>query len=184
MTDLPQKDSPPLAYALQWLEHRKDMVMVGVPALQPGAGQDFLREHLQLTAMSDVFGMMWVIENARAGWDEARIALRELQIKFMHSNKEPPALLKAYIMEILKEPSGRSRGRRKSKNVLQDICFVALVADLVKQFALDPTRKTNSQHCNSACDYVAVAINRTRWLGRSVNYKAVEAVWLRWSVRL
>ena len=38
-TTLPQVSPPALTYALQWLEDRKHMVMFGVPALQPGAGE-------------------------------------------------------------------------------------------------------------------------------------------------
>ena len=52
MTNLPQVSAPALAYALQWLEDRKDMVLFGVPALQPIAGENFLRQHFQLIAMS------------------------------------------------------------------------------------------------------------------------------------
>ena len=100
MTQLPQKDPPP-AYALQWLEERKDLNIAGVAALQPGAGKDFVRQHFQLIAMSGALGMMWVIDNARAGWDEADAALRELAIELMH-RKQCPALLESYAMEALR----------------------------------------------------------------------------------
>jgi hypothetical protein len=62
--------------------------------------------------------------------------------------------------------------------------FVILTAEVAKQFHLNPTRNSESKHCNSACDIVVVAINRTKWLRRTIQYKAVEALWLQWSDRL
>jgi hypothetical protein len=181
MTNLPV--SSPLLYAVQWFEDRKNQMMFGVPALQPGAGQDFVRQHFKMIAMSDWFGMYWVIDNARAGWDEAHDALCELNAELKHHHRDIPPALDVYTTEALLKPL-RRRGRRKSKNALQDVLFVILIAELVKQFDLEPTRNTSTKHFDSACDIVAIAINRTKWLRRSVNYKAIEALWLRWSSRV
>jgi hypothetical protein len=157
--------------------------MIGVRPLQPGAGKDFVREHFKWIAMSGALGMMWVIDNARAGWDEPDTALRELYADFKHHRRDPPPALDVYATEALLKPR-RLRGRRKSTNALQDMLFVILIKELVDGFSLDPTRKTGSKHCNSACDIVAVAIKQTRWLKRSIDYKGVETLWLQWSNRL
>ena len=127
--------------------------------------------------------MLWVIDVARAGWDQADAALRELAIELMHRKQCPP-LLESYAMEVLRTPQ-RKRGRRKSTNALQDLMFVGLVDELTRQFNLSPTRNTNALVPDSACDVVVVAINRTAWLKRSVRYKGLETLWcMRWGNRL
>jgi hypothetical protein len=187
MTKLPKTvPSAPLDYALQWLEDNKehDFFGTGLPTLHPDAGGPFVRDHLKLRAMSGRLGMKWVIDNARAGWDEAHDALCELYADFKHYRRDPPPALEVYCTEALLEPRRRSKGRRKSKNGLQDVVFVGLIDELLRQFGIPPTRNTKAQRCDSACDVLAVAINRTKWLGRRIDYKGAEALWLRGSVFL
>ena len=167
-----------LAYARQWLAELKDkdLFATGVPTLHPEAGEMWLRQHLKWRAMSGAHEMMWVIDNARAGWDEADAALRDLAIELMH-RKQCPALLEAYAMEALKTPHRRSRGRRKSRNALQDILFAGLMIELVQEFDLDPTRKTET-HCDSVCDVLVIVVNEAKWLKRSFNYDNAERLWV------
>jgi hypothetical protein len=167
-----------LSYARQWLDERKDIDLFGTgsPALRPKAGAPLLRQLFQFKAMSSAVGMMEVIDDARAGWDEADAALRGLAIELMH-RKQCPALLEAYAMEALKTPNRQSRGRRKSWNILQDILFVGLMVELVQKFDLYPTRKTE-RHSDSACDILVIAVTEAKWLKRSrFDYKTAERLW-------
>jgi hypothetical protein len=166
-----------LAYARQWLEERKDFDLfgTGVPTLHPEAGEMWLRQHLKRMAMSSAYEMAWVIENARAGWDEADAALRELARELMN-RKACPVMLEAYAIEVLPKPYRRKRGRRKSRNALQDILFAGLMIELVKNFGLSPTRKTE-KHRDSVCDILVIAVNDARWLGRPFDYWRAEDLW-------
>jgi hypothetical protein len=99
-------------------------------------------------------------------------------MELMHRKQCPP-MLEAYAMEALKTPYRRKKGRRKSTNFPQDIMLAALMADLIRNFGLHPTRKTDA-HRDSACDIVAVAVNEAKWLRRPFNYKAAERLWVLW----
>jgi hypothetical protein len=186
MTQLPKPThvAEAQAYAHQSLEQLKDKHLpgAGLPILHPDVGEIFARQALKFKALSGALGMLWVIEFARAGWDEADLALRELAIELMHCKQCPP-MLEGYAMEALKTPYRRKRGRRKSTNFVQDFMLAALMADLIQKFGLHPTRKTDA-HRDSACDIVAVAVNEAKWLKRSFNYKAAERLWVLWGARV
>ena len=185
---VPAHVSEARTFARQWFEKFRDRdvfgnvpgLATGAPTLHPDAGEIFARQCLKLKAMSGALGALWVIELARAGWDEADLALRELGQELMH-RKQCPVMIEAYVIEVVPKPYRRKQGRRKSRNALQDIMFVVLMDELVRRFSLSPTRNTKAQFHHSACDIVAVVVNEAKWLKRSVDYKAVEAMWLRWS---
>jgi hypothetical protein len=166
-----------LAYGRQWLEERKDLDLfgTGVPTLHPEAGEMWLRQHLKLMAMSSKLEMMWVIENARGGWDEADAALRELASELMNG-KQCPVMLESYAIEVLPTPHRRSRGRRKSRNALQDILLAGLMIELVKNFDLPPTRKTEA-HQDSVCDILVIVVNKAKWMRRQFDYWSAERLW-------
>jgi len=166
-----------LAYARQWLEERKDLDLfgTGVPTLHPEAGEMWMRQHLKRMVMSSRHEMMWVIENARAGWDEADAALRELASELM-DRKQCPVTLESYAIEVLPTPHRRSRGRRKSRNALQDILLAGLMIELVKKFDLPPTRKTDA-HRDSVCDILVIVVNEAKWLRRPFDYDNAERLW-------
>jgi hypothetical protein len=168
------------AHARQCLEQLKDKQLVGggLPILHPGTGEIFARRVMQLKALSGALGMLWVIEHARAGWDEADAALRELATELMH-RKRCPVMLEAYAQEVLTKSYRRKRGRRKSTNLVQDVMFAALMADLVRKFGLYPTRKTDA-HRDSAGDILVMAVREARWLRRKFDYKAAERLWGLW----
>jgi hypothetical protein len=145
----------PLAYACQRLEELRDKHIPGVgPVLHRNAGEIFARKVIQLRAMSDAAGMKAMIDLARV-YDEAEGALRDLAQELMNRN-QCPVLLKAYAIEILPKPYQRKKGRRKSKNLVQDLMFASLVADLVHKFGMHPTRRTYAEH-NSACDILVMS---------------------------
>jgi hypothetical protein len=168
------------AYARQRLEELKDKHLpgAGLPILHPDAGEIFARQCIRLKAFSGALGMLFVIELARAGYDEADLALRELAIELMHIKQCPP-MLEGYAMEALKTPYRRKRGRRKSTNLLQDIMLTALIADLIQKFGLHATRKAET-HRDSACDILAAAVSKAKWLKRAFGYKDAERLWGLW----
>jgi hypothetical protein len=183
MTNLPQV-SEPLAYALRWLEDNKnnEFLLAMGKLLHPKGGERVVREHFKLRAMSGALGMKSVIDEARGRYHEAHEALCELNYELKHHHRDVPPALDVYCAEALLKP--RPKGRRKTTNAVQDALFVGLIDELVRQFGLDPTRKTNAIHCNSACDVLAVAVNRTPWLNRRINYKGAEAIFLKWKQAL
>jgi hypothetical protein len=147
----------------------------------PGAGEILALQLLKATAMSGALGMLWVIELARVGWDEADLALRELAQELM-PRKQCPVMLEAYAKEVLPKPYRRKKGRRKSTNALQDLMFAALMAKLVVQFNLHPTRKA-PKHRDSACDVLVMTVREAKWLKRSFDYKAAERLWYLWGIK-
>jgi hypothetical protein len=181
MSQLPKttRVAEALAYARQWLEERKnfDPFGTGVPLLHSKSGAAWLRRFLQFKAMSSAIGMTEVIDDARAGWDEAHAALCELNHELKHRRLDVPPALDVYTTEALVKPFRRSRGRRRSWNIFQDIAFAELMIELVKKFDLDPTRKTEA-HRDSVCDILVIVINEAKWLKRSFNYDNAERLWV------
>jgi hypothetical protein len=186
MTQLPTSPhvSEALTFARQWLEklRHQDFLQTGLPTLHSGAGEVFTLQVIKARAMSGALGMQLVIDLARAGWDEADAALCELYREFRHHHREPPPELVVYAMEALhRPPPRRSRGRRKSRNALQDMMFAVLMAELVHKFALYPTRKT-PKHRDSACDILALVVSEAKWLKRSFDYKTAERLFYLWGI--
>jgi hypothetical protein len=167
------------AYAHQCLEQLKDKLLVGAgPILHPETAEIFARRCFKLKAMSGFEGMMQMIEAARV-YDEVDVALCELYAELKHEHLKPPPMLDTYATEALLKRRRRRRGRRKSTNLLQDVMFASLMADLIQTFGLRATRKAET-HRDSAGDILAVAVNKAKWLNRSFNYKAAERLWVLW----
>ena len=57
--------------------------------------------------------------------------------------------------------------------------LAALMADLIRNFGLHPTRRTDA-HRDSACDILAVAVSKAKWLKRAFGYKDAERLWGLW----
>jgi hypothetical protein len=108
------------------------------------------------------------------------MALSELVAEYKHHHQRLPLELDNYATEALFKRH-RRRGRRKSRNVLQDMIFAAMMAEMVHKFGLHPTRKIET-HRDSACDILAVAVREAKWLKRSFNYKAAERLWYQWGI--
>jgi hypothetical protein len=118
---------------------------------------------------------------ARAGWDLADEALREMAIEFEHRNAQASPL-RAYIMEAL-DPrrdclrhASRPRGPKKADFALRDIAIVIIVADLCWTFGLRPKRNLATKRA-SACDIAAEALTQE---GLAIGWRAAAAVWDRY----
>jgi hypothetical protein len=158
----------------------KDKHLVGAgPILDPETGENFALQVLKLRALSGAGGLLLIIELARAGYDEADLALRQLAQELMH-RKQCPVMLEAYAQEVLPKPWRRKQGRRKSTNLLQDVMFASLMADLVHKFGVRPTRRRDPRHDHSACDILVMAVSEAKSLKRSFNYKDAERLWGQW----
>src|SRR5262249_35828221 len=77
-------------------------------------------------------GMMDLANYARAGWDLADDALRELYIEHEHRNESMPPPLRSYIMERTdpRRVYRRPRGQKKSDNFLRDLAVTVVVGDV------------------------------------------------------
>jgi len=170
-----------LAHARQRLEElRHKPWSAGLSILHPDAGELFARQVIKVRAMSGAMGMKLVIDLARAGWDEAHAALSELVVELKHHRLALPPALHQYATDALFRHPHRSRGRRKSKNVLQDVMFASLMDELVQKFGLHPTRRADALR-DSAGDVLVIAVKEaSTWLKRSFNYKAAERLWVQW----
>jgi hypothetical protein len=173
------------ACARKWLVERgeyPDAFGLGVSVLDPQLGGLWLREALKRIALVHPLNMMWVIDQAREGWDAAAAALSTLIIEMQSRGETLPTELLNYNMEVHREVMRgrphRKRGPKKETHVFQDIIFAGLAADLVEQFDLKPTRNSVSKQV-SACDVVADTVNEAK-IGRAVKYKAIEVLWFRW----
>jgi hypothetical protein len=167
-----------LAYARDFIAMWKceDLLGLGVPALDPQAGHIFVRRHLKALASSHPLNMMSVVDYARAGWDEADAALRELAVEVIDRGERMPTALGAYVMGLIRP--GGPRGPKKATKAMQDVFLAILLSILVERFGLNPTRNSATQ-MPCACDVAAQAVNEAR-IGRQLAYKALEGLWFRW----
>jgi hypothetical protein len=81
----------------------------GIAPLHPGGGHIWLRQVLKAFALAHPFGMSQVCSVARAGSDDADLALRELIIEFSRRREALPVVLEAYRLKFLTQTGfGRS----------------------------------------------------------------------------
>jgi hypothetical protein len=127
--------------------------------------------------------MMDLANMARAGWDLADEAMRELIIEYQHNKLDMPPTLEAYNMEIT-DPRRRVRhdgvkGRKTADNVLRDITTTALIGDVCRTFSLTPTRSRLSKRKRpSGCGIVAQALREEHVT--SIEDEAVIRIWARY----
>src|SRR5262249_24982040 len=151
---------------------------VGYKTFHPEAGRAFLRKMMKQAAVLKEAVMLELMDFARAGWDDADIALRELILEYTNRGEALPALLATYNAEII---TGRARparlpARQPAAYFIQDIFIVMLITELVAQFNLKPTRFGVRRA--SASSIVADALIEAG-LHRG-GEKAVEKVWRRY----
>ena len=132
MTQLPAtlNEAEARAFARNWLGGRSIQKRLngrfepdasGVSILDQDFGNLWLREALKRIALVHPLNMMWVIDQARAGWDVCDSVLRELAIEIVDCGAPLPTALGAYTMEALRGRPHRKRGPKKETHVFQDI---------------------------------------------------------------
>lgn len=171
----------PLATAHNWIARGLEPAAAGDPFFQgyapldPAFGPALVRAEIKRWAQYHVLNMSEACSMARAGWDVADQAMKELAAEYMNRGDRMPAPLAAYSIEFLSRlPPHRPKGQKKTAHVMQDLFIALMVGELVGYHGLKPTRwRQNSRP--SACSVVAQAL-RERGI-RVLTEKGVEKVW-------
>jgi hypothetical protein len=176
-------DAQVLDYAMGCAVRLRDdpVSMLGADLLpfSKTGGREFVRQIMKCHAALGPVPMLTIINYARAGWDIADEAVRELIIDHLHRGQMLPPPLASYNMEMAAGfRPGRSRGRQKADQTLRDIAISAMVLALIERFQLRATGRGASGG-SSACAIVALALNKVAKI--PIDYKAVETVWLKYA---
>ena len=132
------------------------------------------REVFKAGALSHPRHMMMVVEYARAGWDIADEALRELIIEFVDRGQQLPTYLASYQMDIAAGHAPKT-GNQRADRWTRNVAIAALVQEIVRKFGLRPTGRGVTRG-RSACGLVSTAWNR-EVKRPALDYKAIERVW-------
>lgn len=173
----------PLATAHNWIARGLEPAGADYPFFQgyaplaPAFGPALVRAQIKQWAQFHVLNMSEACSMARAGWDVADQAVRELIAEYTDRGDRLPTPLAAYNIEILSRlPPHRPKGQKKTAHVMQDIFIAVMVGELIGYHGLKPTRRQSSRP--SACSVVAQALRERRV--RAITEKNVERVWNRY----
>jgi hypothetical protein len=129
-------------------------------ALTSEASRLVLRNHIRAMLRESTIQTMQVIAAARAGHQDADIALRELAIETLDRGEPLPTALGAYVQEaLLRAPVTYPPGRNIADTWLRDVAIAVLVMLAVDRWHL-PTTRNEATKSPSACSLVAVALHR------------------------
>jgi hypothetical protein len=173
-----------LIYAGKLLDEARSVILFGmdVTVWDPEYGSRLMQNEYKKQALFfGPHGLQNVIDNARAGDPDADKALRDLYSAARHEHIDVPDALRVYVDEFVLRGGSpkRSRGRVASKNAVADFVIASCVETLRKKFNLPPTRRGSASHNRSACDLIVLAMRERPWTGRSLDYKRVEGLWIR-----
>jgi hypothetical protein len=180
MTNLPTTllEAEATQFARGWVAKCQagDWLHIGLSMLHPEAGHTQLRQILKLLAASHPFELARVIADARAGWRDADMALRELTAEILDRGGDLPAQLRAYTIEQLRpDATVAPPGPQRASHVLQDLGMVVLVLELTSRFP-GLAFCGRSVRKASICSIAAVAFTEAR-LGRVLTADAVRKIW-------
>jgi hypothetical protein len=148
------------------------------------AGHVVLRDQMKVFAAARPFNMSTLKAYARAGWEDAQLALREMVAEHLGRDcKLPPQLADYVIDEWNPNLLGKPRGPKKAAHIMRDICFVAVISEVADRCGLRPTRSRGSRapvRRPSACAVVAAAIE-LELPGSRGSERALEQIWERLS---
>jgi hypothetical protein len=182
MTNLPATliEAEALAFAREWIARCRegDFLGLGYAPLDKAAGHAFARRMIKGYALLHPLNMTEVADAARAGSDDADLALRELAAEMLDRGQPLPSVLASYTVEVLHPRLPRLRGQKKAANLLQDVSVVALIMTLVERFGLSPRRNPASNH-PSACSIAATALSEAG-LHRG-SEEGIRKIWRRYS---
>jgi hypothetical protein len=173
-----------LIYARKLLDEARSVILFGmdVTVWHPEYGSRLMQNEYKKQALFfGPHGLQNVIDNARAGDPDADQALRDLYAALKHDGVHVPPAHQNYIDEgVLRGPQRRGRGRqRASKNYFADFAIASCVETLRKKFNLPPTRRGSAGHNRSACDLIVLALRERPWTGRTLDYKRIETLWIK-----
>jgi hypothetical protein len=180
----PVDDGPALAEARALVARFREpyqgpddwLFTAGLSPLHPQAGHRMVRGMLKRYALYHPLNMTEVCAWARAGSDDADLALVELIAEFTERGEQLPLGLAAYNLELIhpRRPS-RFRGRKKVTHVMQDMIIVTMIILVIERSGLKATRRQSTKP--SACAIVARALEEAG-VHRG-GEKAIEKIWQR-----
>lgn len=149
----------------------------GYGAFNPEAGRVLLRRIMRSFADLDGAATLALINFAKAGWDDADLAIRQLITERLDRGEPLGSFLSAYNAEILNGYTVRApRGSKPATNIVADMAIVCVMLELINRFGLKPTRI--SRRRPSAASVTAQALAETG-LHRG-GEDAVTKVWQRY----
>ncbi len=132
-----------------------------------------LRDHIRAMLRAGTIPTMKVIEAARAGHQDAGLALRELGAEMLDRGDMPPAALRAYLQEALvRPPVSYPAGRNVADTWLRDVAIAVLVIMAVERWNLKPTRNRASKR-PSGCSVIAAGLSRR---GHNIGERQLERI--------
>jgi hypothetical protein len=171
-------------YVRKWLDQcrAEDILDIGISMVDPKAGHIHLRQILKFLAMSpiDPFKIVEIIDWARAGWEDADIAMRELSVELENRGEPVPIALKAYRNELLnpyRQQWPRAHGAQKATHILQDIVITVFVERLTILFPTLPVFGRSPRR-PSVCGIISTVFNEAK-LGRILTADGVRKIWNR-----
>jgi len=177
VSDLIPVEERALAATREWVRHlstRFDLIAEDVSPWSQHDNRRLVIELMKNLAISRPGAMLYVIDRARAGWDIADEALRQLIIDYIERGQPMPISFAAYTETLVHSPRRELRGKKKSDYVLRDLAISSLVWNLCDTFNLKPTGRSTRRR--SACSIVAQALGEEAHINMSA--KRVEAIWL------
>lgn len=192
MTTLPATldEAEALTFARGWIASMREGELgdLGFAPLHPQAGHALVRRLLQI-GLENPRQALAILEAARAGWDAADDAIRDVILEHISQGEPVPPLLAEYHAAIVAgQVVAKPQGRKKSTNIVQDICIVVLIIELIERFPdLKPTRsqlesKNRPVKKPSACSITATAMTEAG-LHRGTE-KAIQEIWRHYSPRI
>ena len=137
------------------------------------AARTVLRNHIREMVRAGTLPTMKVIAAARAGHQDADVALRELITETIDRKEDLPTALAAYAQEALfRGPTAYPPGRNIADTWLRDIGIAVLVCLAAETWQLRPTRNRASKR-PSACSVVSTALGRH---GHNIGERQVERI--------
>jgi hypothetical protein len=158
------------AQAVDVISHWIDRVAA---ALTAGTARHVLRNHIRDRLRQGTIPTMQVIAAARAGHEDADLALRQLAAEMLDRGEMPPTALRAYVQEALVlAPVSYPPGRNIADTWLRDIGIAVLVALAAERWRL-PTSRNRASARPSACFLVSIALGRR---GFNLGERQVERI--------
>ena len=130
--------------------------------------QRFAIHMVKQYASAHPLNTMAIADAARAGWDVAEEALRELIAEYLDRGEQMPTYLQAFTMEIVRNRPDRIPGPKRSAEFFRNVVIATVVGKVCGRFGIKPTRR--SRRRASGCSIIAA-------LPDMPVESAVEAIW-------
>jgi hypothetical protein len=158
-----------VATIMNWIDRVADMLTSEASRLTMRA---FIRERVR----AGTIPTMQVIQAARAGHQDADMALREYAAELLDRGELPPTALRAYVQEALVHPPANyPPGRNIVDTWKRDIGINIMVQKTMEHWHLPKTRShaTKNSKRLSACYLVSLALGRR---GFNLTERGVEKI--------